>query len=392
MRPDGIIPGEQGSPCTSARCSTSRRSASPSAHCRRRVTGRLLSGARSRPSISRASWWASGFAPSAPSDRWQSTQAGEPARRSPCNSCFRLCARRAPQSQSAERVRWPVERGALQMLLEPQLGPACTSRPVRPELRLEPMELERLRRRSDRGGGVASSDHKDGLGVLLGQKGMEVWGRLSPGTADRREAAKPKAAGAADPLERREFLTWWRVLEWCLIPLAFILLRFVPPGPITLAQWLLLLVAGLLFASPVVLSSYREYVKGQAARSAGDLAVEYRLRLGLTLGEAITPMGHLLGRIAGGRREERAVLLGQLRQRGVDAAASLATPERARAVLFVLDGKKLRPAAWAGRPEPPREELTGGDPPGDAAYRLVERHDRILVPDTRDPEAMDFDL
>ena len=131
---------------------------------------------------------------------------------------------------------------------------------------------------------------------------MEVWGRLRPGTADRREADEPKPAGAADPLEPRvgkEFLTWRRVLEWCLIPLAFILLRFVPPRPITLAQWLLLLVAALLFASPVVLSSYREYVKGQAARSAGDLAVEYRLRLGLTLGEAITPMGDLLGRIAG---------------------------------------------------------------------------------------------
>ena len=224
---------------------------------------------------------------------------------------------------------------------------------------------------------------------------MEVWGRLRPGTADRREAAQPKAAGAAHPVEPRvekAFLTWWRVIEWCLIPLGFILLRFVPPGPITLAEWLLLLVAALLFASPVVLSSYREYVKGQAARSAGDLAVEYRLRLGLTLGEAITPMGDLLGRIAVGRREERAVLLGQLLQRGVDATATLATPERARAVFFVLDGKKLRPAAWAGRPEPPREELAGGDPAGDAAYHLVERHDRILVPDTRDPEAVDFGL
>jgi hypothetical protein len=199
-------------------------------------------------------------------------------------------------------------------------------------------------------------------------------------------------AGAAEPRVGKEFLTWRRVIEWCLIPLAFILLRFVPQRPITLAQWLLLSVAALLFASPVVLSSYREYVKGQAARSAGELAVEYRLRLGLTLGEAITPMGDLLGRIAGGRRDERAVLLGQLRQRGVDATASLATPDRARAVFFLLDGKKLRPAAWAGRPEPPRAELAGGDPAGDAAYLLVERHDRILVRDTRDPEAVDFGL
>jgi GAF domain-containing protein len=103
-------------------------------------------------------------------------------------------------------------------------------------------------------------------------------------------------------------------------------------------------------------------------------------------------MGDLLGRIAAGRREERTVLLGQLRQRGVDAGASLVTPERARAVFFVLDGRKLRPAAWAGRPEPPREELAGDDAGGDAAFDLVERHDRILVPDTRAPEAVDFAL
>src|SRR5260370_41415282 len=141
---------------------------------------------------------------------------------------------------------------------------------------------------------------------------MEVWGRLRPGTADRREADEPKAAGAADPLEPRvekEFLTWRRVSEGGLIPLAFILLRFVPQRPITLAQWLLLSVAALLFASPVVLSSYREDVKGQSAQSAGVLAVGYRLRLGLTLGGAITPMGGVLGRIAGGRVGVTAVWL-----------------------------------------------------------------------------------
>ena len=60
---------------------------------------------------------------------------------------------------------------------------------------------------------------------------MEVRGRPQPETADYREVAELKAAGAADPLEPRsekEFLTWRRVIEWCLVPLAFILLRFVP--------------------------------------------------------------------------------------------------------------------------------------------------------------------
>ena len=45
---------------------------------------------------------------------------------------------------------------------------------------------------------------------------MEVWGRLRPGTADRREADEPMPAGVADPLEPRvgkEFLTWRRVLD-----------------------------------------------------------------------------------------------------------------------------------------------------------------------------------
>jgi hypothetical protein len=188
------------------------------------------------------------------------------------------------------------------------------------------------------------------------------------------------------------FLSWWRVVEWSLIPLAYVLMRFVPPHPIRLAQWLLLLLAAVLFASPVILASYREYVKGLAARSARELAVEYRLRLGLALGEAMTPIGDLLGRIAAGGREERVGLLGQLRQRVVDAVTALVTPERARTVFFALEGKKLRPAAWAGRPEPPREELTAADPAGDAALRLVEHHDRILVPDTRYPAAVDLGL
>lgn len=192
-------------------------------------------------------------------------------------------------------------------------------------------------------------------------------------------------------MEKR-FLTWSRVAEWALLPLAFVVLRFVPDRLTTPSGWLLLLSAAALFASPVVFSSYREFVKGRAARSAELLAVEYRARLGLTLGEALTPIADLLGRIALTEGEKRAVLQGQLRQRVVDAAAVLVSADRSRAVFFGLEGRRLRAVAWAGRPEPPAQRLIRSGQSGELAYHLLETHARVLVPDVTVAGATPLDL
>jgi hypothetical protein len=99
-----------------------------------------------------------------------------------------------------------------------------------------------------------------------------------------------------------------------------------------------------------------------------------------------------LGRIALARDEERAGLQGQLRQRIVDATAALARPERARAVFFALEARRLHAVAWAGRPEPPQNVLARGDRGGEIAHRLLEGHERLLVPDTYDRKAEDLGL
>lgn len=178
----------------------------------------------------------------------------------------------------------------------------------------------------------------------------------------------------------RTFFEWRRALEWVSIPVAFIVMRFVPDGRLRLTGWLLLVVAALLFAAPAVFASYREYQKTRDVRSASDLAVEYRLRLGLTLGEAVVPIGDLLGRIVVADHAERSQLQGQLRQRVVDAAAALVGADQARATFFVLEGRTLRASAWAGRPEPPATALARDEPGSDRAYVLMEERERILVP------------
>lgn len=207
-----------------------------------------------------------------------------------------------------------------------------------------------------------------------------------PGTASNAHGAR------FEPHEEGRFLTPRRVAEWSLLPLAFVILRFVPERLTRPSDWLLLLAAAALFASPVVFSSHREFVKGRHARSAELLAVEYRARLGLTLGEAITPIADLLGRIAVKDGEERAGLQGQLRQRVVDAASALTSAERSRSVFFGLEGRKLRAVAWSGRPEPPNQALARSGVSGALAYHLVESHGRVLVTDVSEPEAAPLDL
>jgi hypothetical protein len=184
------------------------------------------------------------------------------------------------------------------------------------------------------------------------------------------------------PGTSERFVTWRRVVEWALIVAGFIVVPFVK-RPATLPEWALLISAGVLIGVPVVLSSYRENLREQEAKSAADLAVEYEARLGLTLGDAITPLADLLGRICLATGDERARLLGQLRQRAVDAAAELCGSSRARAIYFALRGGTLVPEAWAGRAEHPSVVFVKTDPTGLAAHQLVEGHRRVLVADVR---------
>jgi hypothetical protein len=167
-----------------------------------------------------------------------------------------------------------------------------------------------------------------------------------------------------------------------LIPLAFVLMRFVPTQP-SGAGWLVLLVAATLVTLPAVLASQREYAKDQLARTAEDLARQYRTQLGRAMGEAVIPISDLLGRISLAHGADRHGLQGQLRQRAVDAAAGLVGATRSRAVFYALEGRTLRLAAWAGRPDAPLAVLARSDPTTEPAYGLLERRERVLVPAIR---------
>jgi hypothetical protein len=190
---------------------------------------------------------------------------------------------------------------------------------------------------------------------------------------------------------RGGFFGWRRALEWTLIPVAFVLMRFVPTRP-SGTGWVVLLAGAVLMTLPAVLASHREYAKDKLAHTAEQLALEYRSRLGRTMGEAVIPIGDLLGRISMAQGADRAGLQGQLRQRVVDAAAGLVGAAGPRAVFYALEGRTLRVAAWAGRPDAPVTVLARSDPATEAAYAMLEHRERILVRSTRRRGAVDLGL
>src|SRR5215218_4034787 len=208
-----------------------------------------------------------------------------------------------------------------------------------------------------------------------------------------RTVAAPTSSGGRGGRSagRARFFGWRRVLEWALIPLAFVLLRFVPTRP-SGSGWLMLLLVAALVTLPAVLASHREYAKERLARTAEDLALQYRTRLGRTMGEAVIPIGDLLGRISLAHGTDRHGLQGQLRQRVVDASAGLVGATGSRAVFYALEGRTLRAVAWAGRPDAPPVVLARSDPVTGPAYAMLEHRERILVRSTRRRGALDLGL
>lgn len=195
----------------------------------------------------------------------------------------------------------------------------------------------------------------------------------------------------ADDYRAREspFVTVPRALLWAAPPAVVILsgaVGLLDDGP-SPGRWAMLAAAGVIAGIPAVLATHREHVIEQEARAAEDLALQYETRLALALGDAVTPIAHLLGRMASGPAGERALVRGQLVQRIVDAAAELCGAERARAAFFEISGDAMRPVAWAGRGDAPTATFERGTPPGDVAHEIVARRAHLFVPDLADPPA-----
>jgi hypothetical protein len=143
--------------------------------------------------------------------------------------------------------------------------------------------------------------------------------------------------------------------------------------------WELVVGGGGLIVVGEILSGVREFRTQRDAASMEALAVKSEADLAVTVGDAITPIAALLGRISGAHPNDRPELQSQLCQRIVDAVGEICGPTRTRAVFFGVEKDQLKARAWAGRGDEPRTVFQGPDSP---AHRLLKAHESVLVPDT----------
>jgi GAF domain-containing protein len=160
-------------------------------------------------------------------------------------------------------------------------------------------------------------------------------------------------------------------------------------APATGGGWALVAAGAVAVAVPLWVKSRRELRQELETRSAETLAIETDAKLRLVVGDVVTPIAEVVGRVhQTSGKAERESLRGQLRQLVVEAVASLCDGERARAVFFQLERGEMRAAAWFGRGDPPTTVFTDDpdDRRGQEALLLVRFHDYLLVDDVRADE------
>src|SRR5215218_2498198 len=187
------------------------------------------------------------------------------------------------------------------------------------------------------------------------------------------------AAGAGvlgEPLiRRRSRLRTWLLLEAGAVTLGYTVAVLRDGAPATGGAWALVAAGAVAVAVPLWVKSRRELRQEIDTRSAETLAIETDAKLRLIVGDVVTPIAEVVGRVhQTSGKGERESLRGQLKQLVVEAAANLCDGERAR--------------AWFGRGEPPTTVFTDGpgDRRGQEALLLVSFHDYLLVDDVRADE------
>jgi hypothetical protein len=156
--------------------------------------------------------------------------------------------------------------------------------------------------------------------------------------------------------------------------------------PTTASRWALVLAGAVAVGIPLAIKSRRELRQEAEARSAETVAIEADTKLRLVVGDVVTPIAEVVGKVHQAATEtERGSLRGQLKQLIVEAAANLCDGERARATFFELEGREMRATAWFGRGDPPETVFTDApdDRRGQEALLLVRFHDFLLVDDVR---------
>jgi GAF domain-containing protein len=160
-------------------------------------------------------------------------------------------------------------------------------------------------------------------------------------------------------------------------------------APVSGRGWALVVAGSVAVAVPLWVKSRRELRQELETRSAETLAIETDAKLRLVVGDVVTPIAEVVGRVhQTSGKGERESLRGQLKQLVVEAVASLCDGERARAVFFQLDRGEMRAAAWFGRGDPPTTVFTDDpdDRRGQEALLLVRFHDYLLIDDVRAEE------
>ena len=202
------------------------------------------------------------------------------------------------------------------------------------------------------------------------------------GTAGGRVLGEPVA-------RRRSRLRTYLLVEAGAVVLGYAVAVLREGAPATGGGWALVAVGAVAVAVPMWVKSRRELRQELETRSAETLAIETDAKLRLVVGDVVTPIAEVVGRVhQTSGKAERESLRGQLRQLVVEAAASLCDGERARAVFFQLERGEMRAAAWFGRGDPPTTVFTDhpGDRRGQEALLLVRFHDYLLVDDVRAEE------
>ena len=187
----------------------------------------------------------------------------------------------------------------------------------------------------------------------------------------------------------RSRLRTYQLIEAAAVAFGYAVAVLREGAPATGGGWALVAAGAVAVAVPLWVKSRRELRQEAETHSAETLAIETDAKLRLVVGDVVTPIAEVVGRVhQTSGRAERDSLRGQLKQLVVEAAASLCDGERARAVFFELERGEMRSAAWFGRGDPPTTVFTDDpdDRRGQEALLLVRFHDYLLVDDVRAEE------
>jgi GAF domain len=223
-------------------------------------------------------------------------------------------------------------------------------------------------------------------GTILKSAGSADTGGLGYFVAIVSETVSPSPARAQPGARSRDRLRSYVVIEAAAVVLGYATSTLREGPPRSLEDWGIVLGGAVAVAIPLYLKSRRELRQEAATRSAESLAIEMDTKLHLVLGDVITPIAEVVGRIhLAASDADRSSLRGQLKQLVVEAASHLCGTERTRAIFFELHAGSMRAEAWMGRSDPPNAMFTGagGDQRGRDALALVTEHDFVQVDDVK---------